>query len=95
MRMFLGAALAAFVLGACASSGERASAPAAEPYASVSELMAGVELPYDTFTLDNGLTVVVHEDHKAPIISVAAWFNVGSKDEPPAAPALPTSTNTS
>ena len=35
-----------------------------------------------SFTLDNGLTVVVHEDRKAPVVAVHAWYNVGSKDEP-------------
>lgn len=37
---------------------------------------------YDKFTLDNGLTVVVHEDRKAPIVAVSVWYKVGSKDEP-------------
>jgi zinc protease len=39
-------------------------------------------IPYTRFTLPNGLTVLVHEDHKAPIVSVAVWYHVGSKDEP-------------
>ena len=41
-----------------------------------------VDIPYEKFTLDNGLTVVVHEDHKAPIVAVSIWYHVGSKDEP-------------
>jgi len=40
-----------------------------------------IELPYEKFTLSNGLTVIVHEDHKAPIIAVSTWYHVGSKDE--------------
>ncbi|MFW6093651.1 MAG: M16 family metallopeptidase [Pseudomonadota bacterium] len=40
------------------------------------------EIPYETFTLDNGLTVVVHEDEKAPIVAVNVWYHVGSKNEP-------------
>ncbi|MGE7137403.1 M16 family metallopeptidase [Luteibacter sp. NPDC031894] len=35
-----------------------------------------------SFRLPNGLTVVVHEDHKAPIVSLAVWYRVGSADEP-------------
>ncbi|MFP9228221.1 M16 family metallopeptidase [Pectobacterium cacticida] len=35
-----------------------------------------------TFTLDNGLTVIVHEDHQAPVVAVNVWYRVGSKDEP-------------
>ena len=35
------------------------------------------------FTLDNGLRVIVHEDHKAPIVAVNIWYHVGSKNEKP------------
>jgi len=41
-----------------------------------------LDIPYQKFTLPNGLTVLVHEDHKAPVVSVAVWYHVGSKDEP-------------
>ena len=41
-----------------------------------------IDIPYDKFTLDNGLTVVVHEDRKAPIVAVSIWYHVGSKNEP-------------
>ncbi|MEM1397502.1 MAG: pitrilysin family protein, partial [Pseudomonadota bacterium] len=41
-----------------------------------------IKLPYEQFTLDNGLRVVVHEDRKAPLIAVSVWYHVGSKDEP-------------
>ena len=33
--------------------------------------------------LDNGLTLIVHEDHKAPVVAVNIWYHVGSKDERP------------
>jgi zinc protease len=39
------------------------------------------DIPYQKFTLDNGLTVLVHEDHKAPIVAVNVWYHVGSKNE--------------
>lgn len=45
-------------------------------------LVAEVQIPYEEFELANGLTVIVHEDRKAPIVGVAVWYNVGSKDEP-------------
>lgn len=41
-----------------------------------------VDIPYEKFVLDNGLTVIVHEDHKAPIVAVNVWYHVGSKNEP-------------
>ncbi|MEX2326401.1 MAG: insulinase family protein, partial [Pseudomonadales bacterium] len=40
-----------------------------------------VDIPYTLFKLDNGLTVIVHEDHKAPVVAVNIWYHVGSKDE--------------
>jgi zinc protease len=42
-----------------------------------------VEIPYEKFVLDNGLTLIVHEDHKAPIVAVNLWYHVGSKNEKP------------
>ena len=33
--------------------------------------------------LKNGLTLIVHEDHKAPIVAVNIWYHVGSKNEKP------------
>ena len=40
-------------------------------------------IPYTKFVLGNGLTVLVHEDHKAPVIAVNTWYHVGSKNEKP------------
>jgi predicted Zn-dependent peptidase len=43
---------------------------------------AKVDIPYEQFTLPNGLRVIVHTDRKAPIVAVNVWYHVGSKDEP-------------
>ena len=40
-----------------------------------------LEIPYQKFVLTNGLTLIVHEDHKAPIVAVNIWYHVGSKNE--------------
>jgi zinc protease len=42
-----------------------------------------IEIPYQKFVLPNGLTLIVHEDHKAPIVAVNVWYHVGSKNEKP------------
>lgn len=42
-----------------------------------------VDIPFQKFVLNNGLTVMVHEDHKAPIVAVNLWYHVGSKNEKP------------
>lgn len=45
--------------------------------------LSNVDIPFQKYTLDNGLTLIVHEDHKAPIVSVNIWYHVGSKNEKP------------
>ena len=56
------------------------AAAAPEP-APLPSLIADVKIPHSSFQLANGLTVLVHEDHKAPVIGLATWYNAGSKDE--------------
>jgi len=55
------------------SSVASAAAPALPP----------IDISYERFVLPNGLTLIVHEDHKAPIVAVNVWYHVGSKDEKP------------
>ena len=42
-----------------------------------------LELPYTQFTLPNGLTVILHEDHAVPLVSTNMWYHVGSAREKP------------
>jgi zinc protease len=42
-----------------------------------------INIPYTRYVLDNGLTLIVHEDHKAPIVAINIWYHVGSKNEKP------------
>ncbi|KQW83903.1 M16 family metallopeptidase [Brevundimonas sp. Root1279] len=84
------AAILAVIAPAPAVLAQTAAAPAAAASpqapelraAPVSELVSEVNIPWKRFTLDNGLTVIVHEDRKAPVVAVSVWYNVGSKDEP-------------
>ena len=87
----------ASALAACATAPKTAVALPPRPAAAVpaptalqetqpaplSALVHEVNIPHSVFHLANGLTVIVHEDHKAPVVAVSAWYNVGSKDEPP------------
>jgi len=50
--------------------------------APVSELVRAIDIPYQQFTLANGLRVVVNTDRKAPVVAVSVWYDVGSKHEP-------------
>jgi zinc protease len=40
-----------------------------------------MNIPFTQDTLENGLRVIVHEDHRLPMIAVNIWYHVGSKDE--------------
>jgi zinc protease len=40
-----------------------------------------LELKYSQFTLPNGLAVILHEDHSVPVVTVNAWYHVGSARE--------------
>ncbi len=42
-----------------------------------------LRVPYTTFTLPNGLQVILHEDHSVPVVAVNTWYHVGSADERP------------
>ena len=59
--------------------------PAAKAHsaAATSAKIAIPDIPYTKFVLANGLTVLVHEDHKAPIVAINTWYHVGSKNEKP------------
>jgi predicted Zn-dependent peptidase len=50
--------------------------------APLSDLVAKVQIPYESFKLDNGMTVLVNTDRKAPVVAVSVWYGVGSKNEP-------------
>jgi len=63
------ATLLALVLRAPAASGSKV------------DLGKDIDIPFTKFVLKNGLTVIVHEDHKAAIVAVNVWYHVGSKNE--------------
>ncbi len=63
--------LSAAVVAAALSFATSASAQRALP-----------SLPVQSYTLANGLTVLLHEDHTTPVVAVNVWYHVGSKDEP-------------
>ena len=69
------------VAGAAQPALTTAGASVAAP-AALTELVRAVDIPYESFTLDNGLRVIVHTDRKAPIVAVSVWYHIGSKDEP-------------
>lgn len=67
-------AAVAWLLGACRHGG----APAAAP-----EPSSAVHVPVTKWTLDNGLEVLLHEDHRLPLVAVSVWYHVGALHEVP------------
>ena len=51
------------------------------PAIAVAQQIAPPKIPNEKYTLQNGLTVILHEDHTTPIVAVNIWFHVGSKNE--------------
>lgn len=79
MRRTILASLSALALTACTAQPTLHSADSPQP---LSELAKAVDIPYETFTLPNGLTTIVHTDRKAPIVGVTLYYRVGSRHEP-------------
>jgi zinc protease len=56
-------------------------------YALLAATAAGAQgippLTHERYTLDNGLTVILHEDRSTPMVAVNVWYRVGSGDEQP------------
>lgn len=52
------------------------------PDAAGQERETALDIPYETFTLENGLTVVVGEDDRAPLVNVRVWYHVGAQEGP-------------
>jgi zinc protease len=73
-------ALAALALAAAAVPPRPAAAQA--PAGGAARLEAP-RIPHQKFTLANGLTVILHEDHSAPVATVSVHYKVGSKHEKP------------
>jgi zinc protease len=82
-------ALATLLLAACSSVKEsrpdaaagtsaQAAKPAAKPAATTA---AHSSIPFRKFVLENGLELVVHEDHSNPIVAVYVYYHVGSARE--------------
>src|SRR6185295_3303537 len=71
---------------ACASASqggglEVSATEASSPRPEGQSIASEVDIPFTRFVLPNGLTLVVHEDHKAPIVAINVWYHVGSKNE--------------
>ena len=89
MRKTFTTALVSLVLVGCTTTQGEAPLASTTPAptdtaqpASLADLVSKVVIPYESFTLPNGLTTIVHTDRKAPLVGVTVYYRVGSKHEP-------------
>jgi zinc protease len=75
--LMLGSPFLLFPVPVMAAAAPSHRASAADPLKSIS-----VDIPATKFVLKNGLTLIVHEDHSAPLVATSIWYHVGSKNEP-------------
>ena len=73
-RTILAASLAV-VAGACMAQGAASAKPSGKM------AIAIPDIAYKKFVLKNGLTLLVHEDRKSPVVAINTWYHVGSKNE--------------
>jgi zinc protease len=74
----------ALIATLCFASAPAFTATQAKPEATRPPPVAlpDIDVPFTKFVLPNGLTLIVHEDHAAPLVAVNIWYHVGSKNEP-------------
>ncbi|WP_433853438.1 M16 family metallopeptidase [Stenotrophomonas nitritireducens] len=72
--------LSVVLIGLCLATSVEAGSPTPTPTAVPAN--DPIDIAFETFTLPNGLRVIVHTDRKAPIVAVSVWYHVGSGDEP-------------
>jgi len=77
MRRVLGRSIAIALIAWAASTSPSAQAPRAVAQADVPRLA------FDTFTLPNGLLVILSQDKRVPLVAVNLWYHVGPANEEP------------
>ena len=80
------AGVAILIVAAAATSTGQSGARPARPATATARTAAAFDkstyaIPHKTFVLDNGLTLIVHEDHSVPVVAVNLWYHVGSRNE--------------
>jgi zinc protease len=79
MTTFIRSSILAASIALIGAPGLAHAAPTVQPAGKMD--IAIPDVPYTKFILKNGLTLLVHEDHKAPVVAVNTWYHVGSKNE--------------
>ena len=88
MHFLCSAVLSAVFVGGCAATAEPGNSISTAPEPDAPTIVdcgdacaSDIDIAYTEHVLGNGLTVLIHEDPKAPIAAVNVWYHVGSKNE--------------
>ncbi len=82
MRAKFQATIATAALIAAVTAAAQTAAVSAQPQATRAAASSDtLRLPFETFTLPNGLTVILSPDKTTPTVAVNVWYKVGSKNE--------------
>ncbi|HEY3499945.1 MAG TPA: pitrilysin family protein [Polyangiaceae bacterium] len=74
--------LAAFATSPAVQAQKAPKAPAAPPSQATAPFPS-IDVPFEKLVLDNGLTVILHQDASLPLVAVNVWYHVGPVNEPP------------
>ena len=83
-RLFLTLALTASMalqFAPLSAQAQRRRAPTGDAPKAAQFDRARYRIAHQKFVLDNGLTLIVHEDHSVPVVGVNLWYHVGSRNE--------------
>jgi zinc protease len=81
MSTVMAGALVAFP-GLADDEGAKGAAPEGASAEAPAATGGDLDIPFEKITLDNGLEVLLHEDHTTPFVAVSVWYHVGAIDEP-------------
>ncbi len=81
--MRTGPLIRTLAVAALAAASVLASAPSLTAQGVGNAAAGSVHIPFERYTLPNGLTVILSEDHATPTVAVDVWYHVGSKNEKP------------
>ena len=82
MKFFPGVLIVSAFTHLIAAGNAAPAAPiAAGAQAQAQQSTPAAEIRYERYKLSNGLEVLLHEDHKLPIVSVDIWYHVGPVKE--------------
>ncbi len=81
LRYLFWLVVTAALLAACGPSSAGSTPTTGDRVSSQGSRIPDVDIGFTKYVLDNGLTLIVHEDHSSPIVAVNMWYHVGSKNE--------------